>query len=182
MTPETDGSVSVVVRRRIHPELQADFEIWLSSIIDAASAFEGHLGAQVLRPADPAEQDYVLLFRFATPAQHEAWRTSSAAREWLEKGKAFTRGDAHIQTMTGLEFWFRVPGNAGRRPPPRSKMVVATVIGLYPLILFVAPVLAVAFRDLPRPLAVLLSTLCMVILMTYAVMPLVTRTLSRWLF
>lgn len=181
MTPD-DDTVSVVVRRRIHPELQAPFEAWLTGIIDAASNFEGHQGAQVLRPPDPANQDYVVLFRYATPAQLAAWQASKTARDWLERGKAFTKGEAQIQRVTGLEFWFRVPAGAARRPPPRYKMVVATVVGLYPLILFIAPLFGQNLQFLPRPLNVLITTFCMVLLMTYAVMPLVTRGLSRWLF
>lgn len=181
MTPNDDG-VSVVVRRRIHPELQAPFEEWLTGIIDAASAFEGHQGAQVLRPPDPVDQDYVLLFRFATPQQLAAWQTSETAREWLERGLAFTKGEVQIQTLTGLEFWFHLPENAAHRPPARYKMVVATVIGLYPLILFVAPLFSENLQFLPRPLNVFVTVFCMVLLMTYMVMPLVTRALARWLF
>lgn len=177
-----EDSVSVVVRRRIHPELQAEFEKWLAGVIEAASAFEGHQGAQVLRPSDPADQDYVLLFRYEKPEQLAAWRESETAREWLERGEAFTRGHAQIQQITGLEFWFHLPTESVQRPPPKHKMVVATVLGLYPLILFLVPVFANALQRLPRPLSVLITTLCMVLLMTYAVMPLVTRALSRWLF
>ena len=178
----TDDGVSVVVRRRIHPERQEAFEEWLDGIIAAASAFEGHLGAQVLRPPDPAQQDYVLLFRYATAEQLAAWRSSETARAWLDKGDAFTIGDAQIQTLTGLEFWFQHPSNASTAPPPKHKMVVATVIGLYPLILFVAPVVAANLTAFPRPVSVLITVVCMVLLMTYAVMPLVTRSLSRWLY
>ncbi|MEO1334785.1 MAG: antibiotic biosynthesis monooxygenase [Myxococcota bacterium] len=176
-----DDAVSVVVRRRIHPERQDEFEKWLAGIIEAASKFEGHQGAQVLRPPHPETQDYVLLFRFATPAQLAAWRGSETAKDWLARGEVFTRA-LHIEQLSGLEFWFRVPSSAGRRPPPKYKMVVATVLGLYPLILYVAPILASNLQMFSRPLATLVSTLCMVLLMTYAVMPLVTRTLSPWLF
>ena len=177
-----EDSVSVVVRRRIRPELQDAFEEWLAGIIQAASTFNGHQGAQVLRPPDPANQDYVLLFRYATPQQLAAWRASDIARDWLKRGEVFTVGEAQIEQITGLEFWFQVPAGAATRPPAKHKMVVATVIGLYPLILFVAPAFTFALQLLPRPLSVLLTTFCMVLLMTYAVMPLVTRALSRWLF
>ena len=68
------------------------------------------------------------------------------------------------------------------RPPPRHKMVVATVVGLYPLILFVAPRLARLFEPLPSALATLSSVTILVLMMTYVVMPLVMRGMSRWLF
>lgn len=177
-----DEGVSVVVRRRVDPDRIEAFESWLAGIIEVASGFEGHQGAQVLRPPDPARQDYVLLFRFASPAQLAAWQSSETAHSWLERGKAFTCGEVQIQTLTGLEFWFKAPPGTAKRPPAKHKMVVATVLGLYPLILFLVPVLAQLFAELPRPLAVLFSTLCMVLLMTYAVMPCVIRLLARWLY
>ncbi|MEO0477534.1 MAG: antibiotic biosynthesis monooxygenase [Planctomycetota bacterium] len=177
-----ENSVSVVVRRRIRPELVEAYEEWLAGVIEAAETFEGHQGAQVLRPSNPATQDYVFLFRYATPEQLAAWQESETARDWLKRGEAFTLGDVQIQTITGLEFWFQIPTGASHRPPAKHKMVIATVIGLYPLILFLAPILANALQVLPRPLAVLMSTLCNVLLMTYVVMPRVTRGLSRWLF
>lgn len=177
-----EQSVSVVVRRRIHPELQEAFEAWLEGVVEAASGFEGHQGAQVLRPPDPANQDYVVLFRYSTPEQLAAWQASDTARDWLKRGEAFTKGQAHIEHVTGLEFWFRVPSGAARRPPPRYKMAAATVVGLYPLILFLVPIFNGIFGFLPRPLNVLVTTGSMVLLMTYAVMPLVTRGLARWLF
>jgi len=178
---EQDDGVSVVVRRRVHPARLDDFERWLPGIISAAKQFEGHQGAQLLRPPDPANQDFVLLFRYRTAAQLAAWQESDIARDWLKRGEDFTVGDVHIEKVTGLEFWFDAPGRPGAGRPSRPKMMIATVVGLYPLILLVAPQLTDLFGALPQPLAVLASTVCMVALMTYVVMPIVTRTLSRWL-
>jgi antibiotic biosynthesis monooxygenase (ABM) superfamily enzyme len=179
---QDETGVSVVVRRRIHAELREPFEAWLEGIVGCASTFEGHLGAQILRPPDPETQDYVLLFRFATAEQLATWQSSDIAKDWLTRGREYTRGEAHIERVSGLEFWFQAPPSVGHLPPPKHKMVVATVVGLYPLILFVAPVISAPLVGLPGPLAVLLTTIVMVLLMTYAVMPLVIRVLSPWLF
>lgn len=177
-----DRSVSVVVRRRIRPELQDEFETWLEGITHAASAFEGHQGAQVLRPPDASTQDYVILFRYQTPAQLDAWQASEQRAEWIEKGHRFTLGQAHVEHLTGLEFWFHAPSWATTKPPPRHKMAVATVVGLYPLVLLVAPRVSALLPVSSHALNVLITTSTMVLLMTYAVMPTVTRILARWLF
>jgi antibiotic biosynthesis monooxygenase (ABM) superfamily enzyme len=127
------------------------------------------------------EAGYVLLFRYETPEQLAAWQSSETARDWLERGMAFTVGEVQIQKLTGLEFWFQRATEAAHGPPAR-KMVIATVAGLYPLILFVAPQLAKLFGPLPGALATLSSVTVLVLMMTYAVMRLVTRALSPWLF
>ena len=43
MSADND-QISLVVRRRIHPELQEAFEVWLDGIIDSAARFDGHQG------------------------------------------------------------------------------------------------------------------------------------------
>ena len=181
MSADND-QISLVVRRRIHPELQEAFEVWLDGIIDSAARFDGHQGTQVLRPPDPAEQDYVILLRFNTRQQLSAWRDSEIGRSWLERGEAFMRRSAHVEHITGLEFWFRIPSHAASRPPPKYKMAIATVVGLYPLILFVSPRFSNALDFLAPPLNVFVTVVCMVLFMTYLIMPVVTRSMARWLF
>ena len=127
MTEHDDG-VSVVVRRRVRPDRIDDFERWLTGIIDASTQFDGHQGAQILRPPDPANQDFVLLFRYRTRAQLDAWQTSEVAREWLALAEDFTVGQVQIERVTGLEFWFNVPGVSAGSAPSRLKMATATVI------------------------------------------------------
>ncbi len=174
--------VTVVVRRRVPRERAEAFEAWLRGVIAAASQFEGHLGASVARPVDPSRQDWVTIFRFDSIEHLAAWERSEIRAEWLAKAAPLTEGEATMEKVTGLEFWFSLPHHAASKPPPRHKMALATVVGLYPLILFVAPNLGSLLTEWPRPLATLASTAMMVALMTWLVMPLVTRALSFWLF
>jgi len=101
---------------------------------------------------------------------------------WLAEVEPLTVGQARTDVVTGLEFWFTIPGTAARKPPPRHKMAVVTVLALYPLILFLVPALARTFEGLPGPLAILLTTMVMVTVMTWVAMPTLTRALSFWLF
>lgn len=174
--------VTIVVRRRVRPERVADYEAWQAGILAEASKFPGHLGAEVLRPANPALQDYVLIFRFDSEENLRRWEESPVRAEWLAKVTEFSTGTPTVEKVTGMEYWFKLPYDAGRRPPPRWKMAVVTVIALWPLILFVVPLLARLFGFLPRPVASLGSTIVMVGLMTFLVMPALTRMFARWLF
>lgn len=173
--------VTVVVRRRVRPDAHDAFEGWLREVIATASRFDGHLGAEVIRPSTPA-QDWVLVFRFASREQLAVWEASRERAEALEAVRAHTLGEASVEAVTGLEYWFTLPANAAIRPPPPWKMAIVTVVGLYPLILFVAPLLGRAFAPLPGPLGTLLTVCTMVALMTWGVMPLLVRTFRPWLF
>ncbi len=174
--------VTVVVRRTIRPDATAAFEAWLRGVIGVASGFDGHGGVEVIRPAPgAASQDWVVVFRFDAQAQLDAWNASAERAEWLAKVEPMTLSSS-IETVTGLEFWFTLPGHAATKPPPPWKMALVTVIGLFPLVLWVAPLLGRAFGALPGPLATLATVVVMVGLMTWVVMPLLIRLFRPWLF
>ncbi len=80
-----DAGVTVVVRRRVRPDVGVEFDAWLKGILAATAAFPGHLGANVVRPAPGAEQDWVVIFRFDTAAHLEAWERSPERAEWLAR-------------------------------------------------------------------------------------------------
>ena len=76
------GGVTVIVRRRILPGATEAFEGWLRGVIDVASGFDGHGGVEVIKPsAGSAQQDWVLVFRFAQQAQLDAWNASPERAE-----------------------------------------------------------------------------------------------------
>jgi hypothetical protein len=178
--PSTEGPVTVIVNRRVKPGTEARFEEWLHGVIAEAMRFPGHLGVNVIRPSSAATGDYVLIFRFDTYEHLQAWEESPIRAEWVKRAEEFTVGAARIQRVTGLEFWFNAPGQGG--PPPRHKMALVTVLGIYPLLIVVVPTLRSLLQGLPEPVAALLSAIIMVSLMTYAVMPVLTRLLRPWLF
>jgi len=172
------SGVTVVVRRTVRPEATEAFEVWLRRIIDVASTFPGHGGGEVIRP--PAgRHDWVVIFRFETVAQLEAWETSDACRTMLAEAEPMTVTST-IERFSGFDFWFRPP--AGAAKPPPWKMALVTLLGLYPQVLWLAPVLQDAMGDLPGPLVTLVSVGAIVVLMTWPVMPLLVRLFAPWLF
>ncbi len=90
-------------------------------------------------------------------------------------------GDAHVEKATGLEYWFHDPGCAYASPPPRWKQAVLTEVGLYPTVLFVAYTVGLLIEPWSQPVRALISTVLSVTLMTWVVMPNVSRVFRRWL-
>src|SRR5262245_59483199 len=70
---------------------------------------------------------------------------------------------------------------APRAHPPRWKMVVVTLLAIYPLISLVQLLLVPLLEDLPSPVRTLVTSVLLVCLMTYLVMPLMTHLFSGWL-
>lgn len=172
--------VTVVVRHRVRPGREAEFEEWLRGISRAALQFDGNPVFNVIRPADPKRPEYLVLFRFDSLAQLEVWENSDERRAWLDRVEPLVVHPPERERHTGLEVWFTPP--AGRPGPPRYKMVPVTLLAIYPLLLIAQMTLVPLLADWPLPLRALVTSATLVCLMTYAAMPLATRLFTRWLY
>jgi len=179
--PAADDSVTVLYSRRVKPGREADFEAWARGIVAAARQFPGHLGASVLDA--PGSREYHILFSFADRRSLRAWLESAERHRWLARGRDLLEADRGLQQLTGLETWFKLPGSnvPTMKPPPRWKMWLVSLVAVYPLVLAFQVLLVPRMTKLPLPLRALLFPLVLLTLMTFVVMPMVTRLLHRWL-
>jgi uncharacterized protein len=179
--PAADDPVTVLYSRRVKPGREADFEAWARGIVAAARQFPGHLGASVLDA--PGSREYHILFSFADPRSLRAWLDSDERRRWLARVGELLEADRGLQQLTGLETWFKLPGAnvPTMTPPPRWKMWLVSLIAVYPLVLAFQALVVPRMAGLPLPLRALVFPLVLLTLMTFVVMPMVTRVLRRWL-
>ncbi|GAB4362585.1 MAG: antibiotic biosynthesis monooxygenase [Oricola sp.] len=180
--PGEEGPVTVSISRRVKPGREAEYEEWLHGIIAEASGFPGHQGVNILRPSPQTGGRYVLIYRFDDWAHCQDWENSDVRAEWIERLDGLVEGETHTKRVTGLEFWFDLPEVPAAAHAPRYKMAVVLVIVVFalvfPLQVFLGPLLA-AWPAWARSL---LIVMIQVLLMTYVVMPRVTRVLKDWLY
>ena len=176
-----DDPVTVLYSRRVKPGREADFEAWARGIVAAARQFPGHLGASVLDA--PGSREYHILFSFADRRSLRGWLDSEERRRWLAQVGELLEADRGLQQLTGLETLFKLPGSSvpTMRPPPRWKMWLVSLVAVYPLVLAFQVLVVPRMARLPLPLRALLFPLVLLTLMTFVVMPVVTRVLRRWL-
>jgi uncharacterized protein len=177
---EHDEPVTVVVRHRVKPGHEAEFEAWQRGINAASLRFPGHLGFHVVRSPDPRRPEFLVLFKFDSLANLERWDTSDERSTWLARLEPLVAKPPVRERYTGMEVWFDAP--AGRSAPPRFKMAAVTLLTLYPLIMFVYYFVAPEMAEWPAPVRNLASTALLVGTMTYLAMPFTTRLLGRWLY
>jgi uncharacterized protein len=174
--------VTTVIARHARAGKEEEYERWLEGIIDASSAFDGHQGITVLRPP-PGGRALVRVV---------GWRDVDWARRGGDTvGSAGWEGrlephaeEARVEEQCGLETWFTLrPGRSGGPPaPPRYKMALVTFLAIYPLILALSYSLFPVLTPLPTPLRPLIVSAILVPLMTWLVMPRMTRVFWPWLF
>jgi uncharacterized protein len=173
-----NGPLTVVVTWRIRRGCEPEFEAWRREISTAALKFPGHMGIDVILPG-ATRGEYVVVFRFDTYQHLRAWQESDIRRELLKKAEPFRESEPTYRLESGLEYWFAPPGTP--TSPPRWKMALVTVIGVWPVSMLVPWLLNPFIASLPRPLKALVVSVGIVIVLTWAAMPVLVKLLRPWL-
>ncbi len=178
--------VTVIIRRRVKPGAEAAYEAWLQALQADARQLPGYLGVTTQRPAPGGPREYVSAVRFDSLANLQAFERSDLRREHLARLGDWVEGDAAWEAMTGLEFWFSPPPGTVVPQPSRPRMALVMVAMVFTLVLVIGSAVNAVFARLPfetpYPLRLLVTISIEVVLMTWWLMPLVTRRLARWIY
>lgn len=199
--------ITVAIERRIDPSRAVEATGWMQDGTDLATGFAGFLGSGWVRAGEGSDLWY-MLYRFRDIPTLEAWEESPQRSGWLESGRAFA-SEVRVERRTGIEGWFDAPfathvetrhvgGHSDdfaaaaptgpvQQPipaaPPRWKQAVAIWLGFFPTNLLASWLLGFVpgFAESPLVVRVLFATLLLTPVMTYFVLPWVTRMLRPWL-
>jgi antibiotic biosynthesis monooxygenase (ABM) superfamily enzyme len=175
----TAEPVTVTVARRVAAGREHEFEQWYDGIIGAACRYPGFLGSGVLRP-HTAGQDWHVVYRFADPDSLAHWERSAERAEWLHKAEDLVQ-ETGVSHVTGLETWFALPGRTAPAPP-RWKMFLVTLVAIVPLVLLMNLLVLPYLSGWPLVARTRVFSGTLTSLMTWVVMPRVTRAFRRFLY
>lgn len=179
---QDNEQVTVSVSRKVAAGQEKQYEEWISGISQAASRFPGHMGTNALRPCDATKGEYVIIYRFDNYQHANNWEQSEERAQWLDKVAPFVQGEETRKKVTGLEFWFDLPTISISQVPSKHKMALVLFVVVYVLVLSLSTILAPLIGEFPFWGKLLVVIPSQVILMTYFVMPRVTRLLKSWLY
>jgi antibiotic biosynthesis monooxygenase (ABM) superfamily enzyme len=181
-SPGDDPPAIAVVSRRVKQGREQEFEKWVSGILAAASKYPGYLGSEILRPSDPEDNEYKIITRFDHQSNLHAWETSEERAGWLRKSRPLLQEEEKFNVLTGLETWFTLSSKPGVPAPPRYKMTIVSWLALFPVVTVIFFLFGPWLNLLPTVLHTLVLTAMMATLMTYVIMPRMTRLFSFWLY
>lgn len=179
---------AVVIVRRPKAGQEAAFQAWADGIYRVMAEQSGFQSYQAVPPVPGESRDWFFIFTFEDPKSLKAWLHSETRAQWQALSLPLTEGPGHARVLSGMEHLFGLPSEA--EPPAVWKLAATTELGLAPTVFLVG----LALLQLPFYAhwgqgglwgiwwQVLLSTAICVSLMTWVVMPLLTRLLRRWLF
>jgi uncharacterized protein len=173
--------VTLVIHRVVRRGMEREFEAWIRGVGSDAAHYDGYLGSNIIPPR-AGSREYTFIMRFDSYDHLMTWETSEERLEWLERVQPLVEGEVRVHRTTGLEYWFTLPDQPGTPAPAKWKMVLATWVALSCVVLIVPPVLQKLFAPLPWPAPQVLISGAMVVVMTFGVMPFVTRLLAPWLY
>ncbi len=175
--PESESATQVITWNVI-PGQEAAFEAWAHDMTTLATREEGHMGAAWLRPDVPGGA-YHVVFRFTTTQLLERWMGSDERAGMVAKLKGIATEQGRRQT--GLETWFSLPGQTVL-PPLKWKMAVVTFAAVYPLSILFNWLVVPSVKSWPIPCRAALFPLALVPLLTFVIMPRLSRLLRHWLY
>ncbi len=184
---QPSGPVTLVISEMVEPSQVEAYESWTRGINRDARQFEGFLGVEIIRPRDHDHPEYVVIVKFESYERLRCWLISPTYRDWMAQSYGLIAARSQQHLPNGLELWFTLPqararGRASLPPPPYYKQVVLGVLAVYPLILLANGLIGPLLGDLPSLLGLFISVIFVSALLTYPVMPWLSKRLEFWLY
>lgn len=178
------GPVTLVISEIVEPHRIQEYEVWTRGINQAAQQFTGFLGVETIRPRDHAYPEYVVIVRFDNYDHFRIWSQSSTYQDWIGKSRHLVTTRTRQQLPSGMEVWFSLPRNnlQNSQHPAYYKKVILGVLAVYPLILLANSLLGPFTATWHPLLGLLISCVFVSALLTYPVMPWLTKLFDLWLY
>ena len=179
---DSTAPLTVVVSRRVRKGQQEAFEALSSQMTERASRFPGYLGTAMFRPASPDDPEYRIVFKFRDRETLTTWEESEERAELLEQIESLLVRPSEREGTSGIVTWFTLPGQNPVQPPPKWKMTIVSWLALYPAVTLVFVIFGDLLAQVPLLLRTMIVTIVVMGLMSYVLMPRMTKWFAFWLF
>lgn len=174
--------VTVIVSRRVKKSDVQAFEKLCNQMTECASHFDGYVSTAILRPINVDDPEYRIIFKFVDKQTLAKWEASEQRAEILQEIESLLVEPGEREEISGLVTWFSLPSKNPLTPPPRYKMTLVSWLALYPAVTLIFLAFEPWLVHIPLPLRTLLVTVVVIVLMSYVLMPLMTRLFAFWLY
>lgn len=119
------------------------------------------------------------MFHFASKEQLETWSSSQERAYWIHKIDQVIEKPTKLASLTGLETWFVLSKFNRFSPPPKHKMVVVVYLAISLTLTVFGFFFGDYFASIPIPLKFWTTSPFIVAIMTYLVMPIMTKAFKK---
>ena len=173
--------VTVLVTRRVKEGREQEFEAFLQRLREEAASYAGYQGVTII-PPPASSREYVIVYRFDSADHLRAWQTSPTRRSLIAESTNLAEAPPEERELLGTDGWFTVPGGRVVRPPARWKTYLLSLCAIYPILTVIAIVGQPLLAHLPLATRFAVITPVLTALMTWIMMPALSRIFARWLY
>jgi antibiotic biosynthesis monooxygenase (ABM) superfamily enzyme len=112
-------AVTIVIQTRVLPNREQEFMSWQHHLSEAVARFPGFIDQQAMPPAPPTQLDWVILQKFASAEQAQAWLQSPERLRLVAEGQPLLVGQDDIHLITG---------DQSSRPPDTVSAIISMTI------------------------------------------------------
>lgn len=173
---------STVIVQRVRPGCEEAYREWSCEINTACSKFPGFVDLEVFEPAE-GQECFVIVLRFASEAEGNAWHNSEICRSLLEEARSFLEEAVMHSPSRVFGGWFGGANvDLSKDPPKLWKDALTVLLVLYPTVMILTLyVTGPLLKGWSMATSMYVGNFLSVSLLTWVLMPWATRVLSFWL-
>lgn len=181
---ERVSNTSLVIEYEVSKDQELQFRQWQLELRSAVRNFKGYLNTDICTPIKGVQNQWYIIVHFDNSANLTQWLDSDSRHNLIKFGKRNFGSYQYKRLGTGLEKWFSNHRSGQTYSSPSAwKQNFAVLFGLYPTVmietlLFSQLRLMESWSLAPK---IFVNNLVSCSLLTWAVMPFVTRILNFWL-
>lgn len=154
----------------------------MRGFVDYALRCPGYLSLSILSPV-AGQRECTVIGNFVDERARRQFTATAEYSTWMSRLGELTDGDAGFTESSVLDEWVRAATVATTTTtPPKWKTAVATLIGVWPVVALLGLYLTPFLASWPYMLSSVVLAAATVTLLTWFVMPTVSRVLRPWLY
>lgn len=171
-------SVTAVASFRLRPGTEVEFRGRYRELRNLLEGFDGFIRTELVEPVPDTQDDTAIVFSFTDRHALDRWLGSVERREILEAIDPLLDGGRTVNVIGGFAGWFSTSDTTA---PKRWKQAALVLLALFPTALVLTVIREAVLPDLPMPLAVFIGNLVGVVILSWILMPALTRRFDSWL-
>jgi antibiotic biosynthesis monooxygenase (ABM) superfamily enzyme len=178
-------SASLVIEHIVPRGKGLEFRWWHGKLTRAASRHKGYLRTDLCPPIKGSQLKWYSILHFDCPENLNHWLKSAERETLIEAGREIFKTYQFKSFNTGLEGWFSHQTGSEQigLGPPAWKQNLAVILGLYPVVMLQSLLFNQfgIMQHWPLASSMLANNLITSSILTWIVMPFVTRLMNFWL-